>query len=62
MVKSGVKNRLHLAQEIHMSFWGLTVPVDVIVVTPEEIERYGRKVGTIIGPALKEGKEVYAAS
>jgi hypothetical protein len=37
------------------------MPVDVIVVTPGDIEKFAGKVGTIIPAALAEGKEVYAA-
>lgn len=40
---------------------GIPVPVDVIVVTPEDVELYRDGVATIIGPALREGREVYAA-
>lgn len=36
--------------------------VDVIVGTPEDIEAFRHRVGTIIGPAVREGREVYAAS
>lgn len=61
VVKSGVAHRRRLAQEIHMSFFGLAVPVDVIVVTPEDLLAFGDKVGTVLGPAMREGKEVYAA-
>ena len=62
VIKSGVPHRRRLAQQIHLSFFGLGVPIDVIVVTPEDIETYRDKVGTIIGPALQEGKVIYAAS
>jgi len=31
------------------------------VVTPEDIRAHRDKAGTIIGPALREGKRVYAA-
>lgn len=61
VVKSGVPHRRRLAQQIHLSLFGITVPVDVIVVTPEDVRAFADKVGTIIGPALREGKEVYAA-
>jgi predicted nucleotidyltransferase len=60
VVKSGVPHRRRLAQQIHLNFFGLGVPVDIIVVTPEDIEAFGNKVGTIIGPALQEGKVIYA--
>lgn len=36
------------------------VPKDVIVTTPARIARYGHLVGTILRPALREGKELYA--
>jgi len=36
--------------------------IDIIVVTPEDIERYRNVIGLIIGPALKEGKVVYERS
>jgi predicted nucleotidyltransferase len=61
VVKSGVPHRGRLEEEIYLSFFGLTVPVDVVVATPEDIEQYRDQVGTIIGPALQEGKEIYAA-
>jgi predicted nucleotidyltransferase len=61
VVKSGVPHRRRLAQQIYGRLLGLTVPIDVIVVTPEDIERYREKVGPIVGPALKEGRIVYGA-
>jgi predicted nucleotidyltransferase len=61
VVKSGVAHRRHLAQRIYRRLIGLEVPVDVLVVTPEDIEAYRNEVGTIIGPALREGREVYVA-
>jgi predicted nucleotidyltransferase len=35
------------------------VPVDVIVTTPEEIARRGHLVGTVLRPALREGRVLY---
>jgi len=35
--------------------------VDVVVVTPEDIEQYEGGRASIIGPALREGRVVYAA-
>ncbi len=61
VIKSGVSHRRRLAQQIHLNLFGLGVPVDIIVVTPEDIRAFGEKVGTVIGPALREGKEIYAA-
>lgn len=61
VVKSGVPHRRRLAQAIHRNLFGVGMPVDIIVVTPEDIQAFQDKVGTIIGPALKEGKLLYAA-
>lgn len=61
VVKSGVPHRRRLAQQIYRRLLGLTVPIDVIVVTPEDVERYRDKVGPIIGPAIEEGRVVYDA-
>ena len=47
------------ATEIDVALVGLDLPVDVIVVTPEELERNRNQIGTIIYPALKEGKVLY---
>ena len=41
---------------------GLLVSVDVIVTTPDEIAREGHLVGTVLRPALREGKVVYERS
>jgi predicted nucleotidyltransferase len=61
VVKAGVTHRRRLAQRIYSHLVGLEVPVDVLVVTPDDIEKFKDKTGTIIGPALREGREVYVA-
>jgi predicted nucleotidyltransferase len=61
VVKSGVVHRRRLAQRIYRHLIGIEVPVDILVVTPEDIEAHRDEVGTIIGPALREGREVYVA-
>jgi predicted nucleotidyltransferase len=58
VVKSGAHRR-RLAQAIYMNLFGVGQAVDVIVVTPEDIERYRDAIGLIIEPALREGKVVY---
>ena len=61
VIKRGVEHRRRLAQRIYRRLLGVEVPVDVLVVTPEDVEEFRDKVGTIIGPALREGREVYVA-
>jgi predicted nucleotidyltransferase len=57
MPVSGSKRKQ--AIEIDIAIAGLGLPKDVIVVTPEEVEDYRDQVGTIIYPALHEGKVLY---
>ena len=47
------------ATEIDVSLIGLDLPTDVIVVTPEELEKNRDRIGTIIYPAIREGKVLY---
>jgi predicted nucleotidyltransferase len=61
VVKSGVEHRRRLAQDIYMNLSGVGVGVDLIVLTPEDIEAQRDSVGSIVGPALAEGRVIYAA-
>lgn len=61
VVKSGVHRR-KLAQQIYRNLMGIGQPVDIIVVTPDDVEQYGDSHPLIISPALREGREVYNAS
>jgi len=47
------------AAEIDLALWGIDLPADVLVFSPEEVEQRRRQVGTIIKPALREGKVLY---
>jgi len=58
VIKSGVHRR-KLAQEIYKKLFGIDYPVDIIVVTPEDIENYKDAIGLIIATVLQEGKVVY---
>lgn len=54
---SGSKRKT--AVEIDLSLVGIPIPTDIIVVTPEEIERHRNCVGTVIREAIREGKVLY---
>lgn len=60
VVKSGVTHRGRLTEEIYMNLIGVGQAVDVLVVTPEDIDRYRDAIGLVIKPALSEGQEIYA--
>jgi predicted nucleotidyltransferase len=60
VIKAGA-NRLDLMGEIYRRLHGVGAAVDVIVATPEDVERYRNSHAVVIAPALREGKVVYAA-
>ena len=60
VVKAGA-NRLDLTGEIYSNLHGVGAAVDVVVVTPEDLERYRDSHALVIAPALREGKVVYVA-
>jgi predicted nucleotidyltransferase len=59
VIKSNVHRR-RLTQAIYLNLFGVGQAVDVVVVTPEDIERYKDSFALVIEPALREGKVVYA--
>ena len=61
VIKSDVPHRRQLAQQIHLNLFGIGLPVDIIVVTPEDIQAFRDREGTVIKPAIQEGIEIYAA-
>ena len=61
VVKSDVEHRGRLTGDIYMNLIGVGQAIDVVVVTPKDIERYRDSIGLIIKPALQEGEVIYAA-
>jgi predicted nucleotidyltransferase len=52
-------SRRKTATDIDLSLWGLRLPVDIMIATPREMQRYADLPGTIIRPALREGKVLH---
>jgi uncharacterized protein len=61
VVLAAVADKRRAAVEILRILRDLPVGVDVIVTTPGEIARRGQVVGTVLRPALREGKVLHAA-
>ena len=59
VVKPNVHRRA-TAKRIEESLIGITIPTDIIVVTPEDVELHKDTIGLIYRPALREGKVIYA--
>jgi predicted nucleotidyltransferase len=54
-----VSDKRRVAIEIRRTLVDLPVCKDIIVTTPEEITRRGNLIGTVLRPALREGKVLY---
>ena len=61
VVKDGV-HRGDMAENIYRHLHGVEAAVDVIVVTPDDVERYRNSHALVIKPALREGKVIYASA
>ena len=61
IVKDGAHRR-QLAEKIYENLYGVGAPVDLVVVTPADVERYKDSHALIIKPALREGRVVYEAA
>ena len=61
VVKRGKFHQGRLTGQIYMNLHGVGQAVDVILVTPEQVERYRKTHFLVIAPALREGREVYHA-
>ena len=59
VVLPSVADKRKTTVEIRRSLDGFPVSKDVIVTTPDEIERRGRLVGSLLRPALREGRTIY---
>ncbi len=53
------ESKRQVAVELYRALRGAGVAKDIIVVRPEEFERYRDVIGTIIYPAAREGKILY---
>jgi uncharacterized protein len=62
VVLPAVANKRQAAIAIRRMLADLPMPKDIIVTTPEEIARRGDLVGTVLRPALREGRVLYERS
>jgi predicted nucleotidyltransferase len=59
VVLAKTEHKRKAAIQIGNSLSNLPISKDIIVTTPEDIEKYGKTVGDILLPALEEGKVIY---
>lgn len=61
LVIAATTDRHATARAVRRALRGLGVAKDVIVVTPEDVERHKDNRGLVLYPALRDGKLLYAA-
>jgi uncharacterized protein len=61
VVKSGDYRRIDMMHAIRRELRGLGAAVDLVITTPTELEAHGDRPGLVYRPALRQGREVYAA-
>jgi predicted nucleotidyltransferase len=54
-----VDDKRRLAIEMGSILSDMVVPKDIVVTTPDEIRRRGHLVGSILRPALRDGRVLY---
>jgi len=59
VVLAKVSDKRRAAVQIRRALARFPVPKDIIVTSPDEIAAKGDLVGTVLRPALREGKVVY---
>jgi predicted nucleotidyltransferase len=59
VVMDQVADKREAAIEIRRTLSDLPVSKDIIVTTPEEIVRRGQLIGSVLRPALREGRVLY---
>lgn len=60
IMKNGIHRR-RTAQQIYRDISDIGFASDILVVTEEDLDLYGEDEASIIKPALKEGKILYAS-
>jgi predicted nucleotidyltransferase len=60
VIKEDVESPRAEAARIYRALAGLSAPVDVVVARAEYVRRHRDVVGTIVRPAMREGRVLYA--
>jgi predicted nucleotidyltransferase len=55
-------HRREASRTIFEALRGLGIPKDIVVVTEEDVQKYGDNPTLVLKPALEEGKELYHAA
>jgi hypothetical protein len=54
-------HRRKTARSIYRNLIGVGFAADIVVVTEQDVDRYGDNIGMVIKPAIEQGKILYNA-
>ena len=60
VVMPGGVHRRRIAQLLYQNITGLGIPFEVLVATPEDLQKHRNKIGLIYRTILEEGRGIYA--
>jgi len=60
IIKDNIESTRDEAGRIYRALRNISIPVDVVVMRPAYVEQYKDIIGTIVRPALREGRVLYA--
>ena len=60
IIKDQVSSPRDEAARIYRALANMLISVDVVVVSKSYVQRYGDLIGTVVRPAIREGKVIYA--
>lgn len=59
VILDGIKSTRAESNRLRRALRGLLLPIDILVATPQQVERHRQTIGLIYRPALEEGKVIY---
>jgi predicted nucleotidyltransferase len=61
VIMRGSIHRRQTAQKIYRNLHGLGIAVDIVVATEDDIAKFGSRNGSVLKPALQDGRVIYEA-
>lgn len=61
IIKQGSYNPREIAANIHKGLFGIGHAVDLVIVTPEQVDHYKNSPSLVVYPAIREGRVIYRA-
>ncbi len=61
VIMRGTVHRRQMAQKIYRNLHGLGIAIDIVVATESDVQKFGKRNGTVLKPALQYGRVLYEA-